>query len=261
VPIQLTALNGKLHSITKTQHEQNMKNLSKARNAFTLIELLVVIAIIAILAGMLLPALAKAKRKAQQVNCASNMKQIGMSWLMWAGDHRDRWPWEVAQSAGGSSRHSAAWRHFIPIQNELRNPKVLHCPADIEKSPPAKFWHDQDRDGLAHPDKRNNAVSYSVGLDAIITRATTLLSTDRHLDGGAPNGSCRNLDVNVAYSLTRDQARNGSLRWTNAVHGANAGNILLADGSVRSGNTKIFNEVVEANEGDGNYTHHTLPSN
>src|SRR5207248_6062127 len=61
-------------------------------SGFTLIELLVVIAIIAILAGLLVPALARAKTKAQGIMCLGNLKQLQLCWLMYPDDHNDRLP-------------------------------------------------------------------------------------------------------------------------------------------------------------------------
>ena len=77
-----------------TLHETSfiMNPARKHRSAFTLIELLVVIAIIAILAALLLPALAKAKAKANAISCAANMKNWGWATIMYEGDFSDKFP-------------------------------------------------------------------------------------------------------------------------------------------------------------------------
>ncbi len=94
------------------------------RSGFTLIELLVVIAIIAILAAILFPVFARAREKARQTSCLSNVKQLGTSLMMYVQDYDERYPAEVAAAVPGSDG-GIVWQ----LNAYAKNMQIWVCPS------------------------------------------------------------------------------------------------------------------------------------
>ena len=200
----------------------------KRERGFTLVELFVVMAVTFILVAMILPATTRTSHCSLQIQCANNLKQTGLAFRIWEGDHGDKYPMAVpsAGTNGGSMELLTGpnvFRTFQVMSNELSTPKVLLCPLET------------DRDRFLATNFTafcNSNISFFVGIDAAETNPQMILSGEHNITNGTPIR-------NGLLALTTNKLT----AWTSEVHNK-VGNILLADGSVQQdSSTGLQNQI------------------
>ena len=198
---------------------------SSQRHGLTLIEVMVVIAILIILVGLIGFPPPSARGKANQIRCLNNLKTIGMALRAFSADHGGEFPMARSITNGGTREwlrdETQLWRHWRALSNELVSAKILLCPSDLDRRLPQPSG-DQRSAGYWDQFTNNSQLSYFLALNPRADEPQSIVTGDRNLTtNGAPVGPGR---LVLSSGLL--------LGFTTKQHKL-AGNILLADGSVR----------------------------
>jgi prepilin-type processing-associated H-X9-DG protein len=198
--------------------------------ALTLMEVVLVVAILVILAGLLLLARSRVNDRCCYVKCVNGLKQIGVGFRLWEGDHNGKNPMQVSVADGGTRELVAqdnVFPHFEVMSNELSTPEILLCPNDSERTRISSFTN-----GL-----QDQNISYFIGVDAETNRPLTILAGDRNLavDGVPAKHGLLQLRTNSTVWWYKPRIRHG-----------NGGNILFADASVQQLTTKALQKALRA---------------
>jgi hypothetical protein len=224
------AKNGYGHPDMKTQIQNRRGRAFGLLDVLVIIALLVILGILAFL--LLLPVLiGGAKRPTQRINCASNLRQIGLAFRIWEGDNNNQYPMAVSVTNGGGMELIETGNPIACLQcasNEMSTTKILVCPADSGRTF-ATNWNELD----------GSHISYFLNMDA---------------SNGADLGCILAGDDNIAINGSPvksglwDVSSNALIGWAPGRHGSvyrphfwsspktnGFGNFVFADGSIRQG--------------------------
>ena len=199
---------------------------TRQTTAMTMIELAIVIVVVTILAVIALSSGSHGHVSGPRIACVNNLKQIGLSFRVWALDNQDRFPMQVSITNGGTMEligQDAVFMHYLVMSNELTMPRILYCPSDSQRDWAHNSW----------PSLSNSNLSYFVNVDAVETNITVVLAGDRNLTNGTRI-------VRGMLSLPPDRP----VGWTADMH-EQQGNVLLVDGSVQQITTLRLRDALQ----------------
>ncbi len=171
---------------------------------FTLVELLVVIGIIAVLIALLLPTLSRAREQAKKTACLSNLNSLGQAMFMYANQNRDRLP--NMNPPGTWLDYIGANRAMVSFADDIKAPRVFHCPSDRDDSPNEIVTADEELPDSARVSYQFYSLFFAPEYGPLLTR----------LKGQAP----------LAWDV--DGGSRQPTRVQN--HGTQGGNVVFADG-------------------------------
>jgi len=209
--------------------------------AFTLVELLTVIAIVGILAGLVLMGLGKVRTSARQSGCLSNLRQLGVTWQVYLGDNRGRFPefaiFQMYYWGGSQGTWTSPPPETRPLYPYLPDPKPFQCPSDVEEGGRDAFYklsgnsyvmaNSAQRGLLSRPEAKNR-VAVSGYYSQLQHPAKTIMVFEH---------TVRASELAYKNNPTASYFRNN---W----HNNDTSNMLMADGHVETFQRAVLDAYV-----------------